>query len=63
MTDYRDGNDAEDFDDDGDESCTWCGGEPWAQDCDNPLECHCGGRGGHCSACNDTGLAKFQTVW
>ena len=23
----------------------------------------CGGKGGHCSACNDTGLAKYQTIW
>jgi hypothetical protein len=48
---------------DDDPNCTWCGGEPWAQECSNPLECWCGGNKGHCSACNDTGLAKYQTIW
>ena len=49
--------------DDGDDSCTWCGGEPWAQECADPLQCWCLGKGGHCPACGDTGLAKNQTVW
>jgi hypothetical protein len=48
---------------DDDPHCTWCGGEPWNEDCANPLECECGGRGGHCSACANTGLARFQTIW
>ena len=43
--------------------CTWCDGEPYLQDCDDPLQCWCLGKGGHCPACNDTGLAKYQTVW
>ena len=55
-----------DYDDDDlgyddDPSCTWCGGEPWAQECADPLQCGCDGF--HCSACNDTGLAEFQTIW
>jgi hypothetical protein len=46
---------------DDDPSCTWCGGEPWAQECSNPMECGCSGF--HCSACANTGLAKYQTIW
>ena len=37
------------------------GGEPWAQECADPLQCGCDGF--HCSACANTGLAKYQTIW
>jgi len=30
--------DEADYDDDDDPYCTWCDGEPWAQECPNPLE-------------------------
>ncbi len=48
-------------DEDGDPSCTWCGGEPWAQECADPLQCWCDGY--HCDACGNTGLAVNQVVW
>ena len=52
----------DDWDGRDDDRCTWCDGEPWTQECSNPLECGCDRRG-HCEACGDTGLAKNQVVW
>ncbi len=59
-----DGYDQADLEDgwDGDDAaCTWCDGEPWDQECADPLQCGCSGF--HCPACANTGLAKYQTVW
>lgn len=53
-----------DFDDGPD--CSWCGGEPWAQECGDPIQCckpGCDGVIHGCDACLDTGLAKNQVMW
>lgn len=50
-----------DLDADGDPSCCFCGGEPWAMECADPLQCGCSGN--HCDACGNTGLAKNQVAW
>lgn len=59
MTEPDDGWD--DYDADGERDCSRCGGEPWAAECADPLQCGCDGW--HCIACADTGLAKFQVFW
>ena len=51
---------------DDDPSCSWCGGEPDMQECDDPIQCcdpRCDGTWHPCTACQGTGLAKFQTIW
>jgi hypothetical protein len=49
-----------------DERCTWCGGEPDLQECDDPIQCcdpRCDGTRHPCTACQGTGLAKYQVIW
>jgi hypothetical protein len=46
--------------------CSVCGGEPYLQECDDPIQCcdpRCDGQFHPCRACNGTGLAKHQTIW
>lgn len=66
MTDLTYGlDDGWDLGDD-DPACTICGGEPWATECDDPIQCckrGCDGVSHGCDACGDTGLAKHQTMW
>jgi hypothetical protein len=48
------------------EPCTWCGGVPDLQECDDPLQCcdpECDGQWHPCTACNGTGLAANQVMW
>lgn len=48
------------------ESCTWCGGEWYAQECGDPIQCgdpRCDGTWHPCTACNGTGLASEQWCW
>jgi len=55
-----------DFDDAAGDSCTWCGGEWYLQECDDPIQCgdpRCDGRWHPCAACNGTGLASEQWCW
>lgn len=47
-------------------ACTWCGGEWYLQECDDPIQCcdsRCDGRFHPCAACNGTGLASEQWSW
>ena len=54
--------DSEDECDD-DWACSFCDGEPYMMECDDPIGCPCLGRGGHCDACGSTGLARHQVIW
>lgn len=48
------------------EDCSWCGGEPYMQECPDPIQCcksGCDGQWHGCDACRDTGLAKYQVMW
>ncbi len=48
------------------EPCTWCGGEPDLQECDDPIQCcdpRCDGTWHPCTACQGTGLSKYQVIW
>lgn len=48
------------------EPCTWCGGEPDLQECDDPIQCcdsRCDGTWHPCVACGGTGLSKHQVIW
>ncbi len=50
----------------GDEPCTWCGGEPDMQECDDPIQCcdpRCDGELHPDPACGGTGLAEHQVIW
>jgi hypothetical protein len=52
--------------DDDSEPCTWCDGEWYLQECDDPIQCcddRCDGTWHPCTACNGTGLAKHQVIW
>ena len=58
-------NAGEDDDDDYAE-CSWCGGEWYLQECDDPIQCcspRCDGQWHPCDACQGTGLAKHQVMW
>ena len=58
-------DEANDWDDDH-LVCTHCGGEPYMQECDDPIQCcdpRCDGQWHPCVACNGTGLAKHQVIW
>lgn len=53
-------------DDEPDEPCSWCGGQPDVQECDDPIQCcdpRCDGVWHPCTACNGTGRASQQVVW
>jgi hypothetical protein len=46
--------------------CSWCGGEWYLQECDDPIQCcdpRCDGTWHPCTACQGTGLAKHQVLW
>ena len=48
---------------DGDTSCTWCGGDGFAE-CDDPIQCcdpACDGQIGPCKACNGQGYDQW--IW
>ena len=48
------------------EECSWCGGEWYLQECDDPIQCcdpGCDGQWHPCVACQGTGLAKHQVIW
>jgi hypothetical protein len=54
-----------DWDDDS-QPCSWCGGEWYLQECDDPIQCcspRCDGQWHPCDACQATGLAKHQVMW
>jgi hypothetical protein len=48
------------------EPCSWCGGEWYLQECDDPIQCcdpACDGQWHPCTACCGTGLAREQWCW
>ncbi len=48
------------------EACSHCDGEPYMQECDDPIQCcdpHCDGTWHPCVACDGTGLAVHQWSW
>lgn len=51
---------------DDDPRCTHCNGEPWLQECDDPLQCcdpRCDGQWHPCTACGGTGLYEHQVIF
>lgn len=61
-----DGGWIEDLAELGDDPCSWCGGHPDEQECDDPIQCcdpRCDGQYHPCTACNGTGLARNQVIW
>ena len=48
-----------------DERCSHCGGEWWAMECDDPIQCcdpACDGQWHPCDACQGTGRARNQVI-
>lgn len=59
-------NDPYDGDEYDDERCSHCGGDWWAMECDDPIQCcdpRCDGQWHPCSACQGTGWARNQVIW
>ena len=58
--------DADDEYTDDDPRCTHCNGEPWLQECDDPIQCcdpRCDGEWHPCTACGGTGLYEHQVIF